>query len=232
MFHILFQKFNSFYESLFEKWGRFLAKYHIYVIIFVILLNTFLGFFIFRMEMITNSDVLFMPTDGEARLDEKQVKELFNSSYYLSNNFYMHQLLDLGTYGEIIFQTCETGSQTNSQDNILQEKYIDEIKMVNDYVLKNTFVTINESTFGYNDVCAKRNGRCLIDGEDLLSKDFYVEWLYDSMLKKTRIITEQEDIKGLNTESDEPESRSFQNEFNMYIKIGGGLTELSYTLGG
>jgi len=184
------------------------------------------------MEMITDSDVLFMPTDSEARSDEKHVKELFNSSYYLANNFYMHQLLDLGTYGELIFQTCETDSQTNIQDNILQEKFINEIKMVNDYVLKNTFVTINESTFGFNDVCAKRNGRCLIDGEDLLSKDFYVEWLYDSMLKKTRIITEQEDIKSLNTESDEPESRSFQNEFNMYIKIGGGLTELSYTLGG
>ena len=82
------------------------------------------------MEMITNSDVLFMPTDSEARSDEKHVKELFNSSYYLSNNFYMHQLLDLGTYGEIIFQTCETDSQTNIQDNILQEKYINEIKVL------------------------------------------------------------------------------------------------------
>lgn len=231
MFHILFQKFNYFYENCFEKWGRFLAKYHVYVIVIVLIMNVFLGLFLFRMEMITDSDALFMPTDSEARIDERHIKTIFNSSYYLPKNFYMHQLLDLGTFGEIIFQTCGSDLDSNVQNNILQEKYINEILKVNTYVIKNTYVTADNLTYGYNDVCARRNGKCLIDGEDLLSKDFYKDWVYDSMLKKTRMISEQQDIKSMNTEIDESESRSFQNEFNMYIKLGGGLTELTYNLG-
>ena len=223
MFHILFQKSNSFYESIFEKWGRFLAKYHVYIIVVAILLNVLLGLFLFRLEILTDSDALFMPTDSEARLDERHVKDIFKSSYYLTNNFYMHQMLDLGTYGELLFQTCE-------QENILQEKYMSEIKKINEYILKNTRVTLNDTNFGFEDVCARRNGKCLVDGEDLLSKDFYEDWLYDSMLKKTRLLKEREELKNGNSD-DEQEAKPIQSEFNMYIKMGGGLTELSYVLG-
>lgn len=230
MFHILFQKFNSFYERIFEKWGEFLAKYHVYVIIASISFNIFLSLFIFRLELITDTDVLFMPTDSQARIDEQQIKSIFNSTYYLENSYYMHQVLDLGTYAEINFQTCAKNPQFNTPDNILQEKYIKEINMVNDYVLKNTFVTLNNTKFSYADVCAKRNGKCLIDGEDLLSKEFYKDWLYDSMLKKTRMLKEQEDLR-VDSAEIENDSKPIQNEFRMYIKMGGGLTELTYNLG-
>ena len=77
MFHILFQKFNTLYETAFGLWGQFLAKYHVYTIIGSITINIILSLFIFRLELVTDTDELFMPTESEARIDEQHIKSIF-----------------------------------------------------------------------------------------------------------------------------------------------------------
>ncbi len=43
MFHILFEKFNKFYESLFKAYGRFLANYYLLIIIGAFVINFILS---------------------------------------------------------------------------------------------------------------------------------------------------------------------------------------------
>ena len=141
-----------------------------------------------RMTMITDTDKLFMPSESLAREHEKIIKDLFNSTK-MSENFFLHQITDLGTWAEINFRPCSTQLTNGESENILQEKYINEIIKVNDYLMKNTFLKINDTTkIGLEQVCAKRVGACLIDGLDLLTPDFYRKWLNESMYNKMKIL--------------------------------------------
>lgn len=179
------------------------------------------------MTMITDTDKLFMPSESLAREHEKIIKDLFNSTK-MSENFFLHQITDLGTWAEINFRPCSTQLTNGESENILQEKYINEIIKVNDYLMKNTFLKINDTTkIGLEQVCAKRAGACLIDGLDLLTPDFYRKWLNESMYNKMKILKEQELF---NSEEDS----SITNEFRFYVKqsvSGASLTDLTYNLG-
>ena len=240
MFHILFEKVNSFYEKIFSCYGRFLSKNYINVIVASFLINLLLSIGIYRIKVITDAEDLFMPIDSEAIKDELYLKTIFNDST-ITSNFYVHQLLDMGTWAEINFIPCATNKKQNHFENILQSKYMEEIVRINDHLLQNTFVQINDSfKLGFEHVCAKRNGKCTIEGRDLLGKDFYEEWIRKSMYEKTRIQKEKQenqllgisDISGSN-HSDEPSSKG-SNEFRFYFKITGldpDFTDLTYNLG-
>jgi len=225
MFHLLFEKVNNFNEKLFEKYGRLLSKYYIYAILGAFVLNLALGFGILRLKMITDADLLFMPVESDARADELKLKSIFNSSFELSNNFFIHQLLDLGSWAEINFRPCSL------DENVLQDKYLHEIAQINEFLLNRTYVVENGTQIGFQELCAKRNGQCLIDGEDLLNKEFYVDWLRRAMNKKTEKEKEQLELYG---KLEDEETKSSVNEFRFYMKFGllsASLTDLSYNLG-
>lgn len=205
MFHYLFERVNRFYENIFEKYGRFISKYYIYTIVGAFFLNLFLSAGMLRFNMIKDTDVLFMPQDSQARQDERLVKYIFNESARMTGDFFLHQILDLGTWAEVNFQTCE------SNENILGEEYIEQIRGVNQFLLANSLVQVNNSddsqVIGLEQVCARRNGKCLIDGLDLLSEEFYKRWLKSSMVRKQRFYDEQEIF--------EKSASSIANEFRL-----------------
>jgi hypothetical protein len=177
------------------------------------------------MKMITDADLLFMPVESDARADEQKLKSIFNTSFELSNNFFIHQLLDLGSWAEINFRPC------SADDNILQDKYLHEIAQINEFLLNNTHVLENGTRIGFQELCAKRNGQCLIDGEDLLNEEFYVDWLRRAMNKKTEKEKEQLELYG---KLEDEETKSSVNEFRFYMKfslLSASLTDLSYNLG-
>lgn len=191
MFHHLFEKANSFYEKSFGSYGRFLAKYHLIVIVGAFFLNLFLSAGMIRFHMITDADTLFMPEDSQARKDELLVKHIFNDSTKMTSDFFLHQILDLGTWAEINFQTCN-----NNDSNILRGPYLRLIKKINSHLLNKTtaetFLNNNHTTrtIKFEDVCARRNDECLIDGADLVSEQFYEIWLKDAMHRKQRFYDE------------------------------------------
>jgi hypothetical protein len=149
------------------------------------------------MVVISDAEELFMPVDSEAIENEKFLKSIYNESTQ-TPNFYLHQLLDLGKWAEINFLPCSSNADQNDYQNILEPRYFEEINRINDYVLKNTFVRVNETfKVGFEDVCARRNGRCTVEGADLLSRDFYIQWLAKSMQEKTRVQKEAKENKKL-----------------------------------
>lgn len=120
-------------------------------------MSRFKGIGLSRMTMITNTDTLFMPSDSIASKHEQIVLKLYNSTK-MSENFFLHQITDLGTWAEVNFRPVR--SLRYSDENVLQEKYLKAIRKVNDYLIKNSFVLLNDSSkkIGYDYVCAKRSG--------------------------------------------------------------------------
>ena len=257
MFSILFDKFNRFYERVFSAYGRFRSKFYMAIRMVVFGINAFLTCGILRMKMITDSDELYMPVDSLAKKHESDVKRIFEKSTNVAENFFLHQQLDLGTWAEVNFRSCqarpwnlvpEVLSTHDLQVNILTRDFIKRIAGVNEYILNKTVVHVNSThTITFNDVCAKRNGKCLIDGADLLDEEFYVDWLNDAMNSKTRSENEQAYFNDLGLEAKDESneatgsgseasssSATSSNPFRFYIKLkpdDTGLTDLTYNLG-
>ena len=218
MFHILFEKANSFYENLFRRYGRFLANFYIYVIIASFVLNCLLSLGISKFNLLTNSDDLFVPIDSQAKQDEKLIKSLFSDSRLKSEEFFLHQLADLGKWGEINFLTCP--NQNDEPDNILQEKYLSQIKTINDIIINSTIVHAGNQSIGFDRICAKQNGKCLIDGINLLKPKFY--------RKNLAKLMQARDAPDFDAEK--ARVKSISNQFSFYID-GKSFTNLNYNLG-
>ncbi len=186
MFHILFEKVNRFYEGFFKWYAKLLAKYYVYFIIMSVTLNLLLSLGIFKMTMITDSNLLFTPSDSEAVSNEMLIQKLFDENRTHTNDFYLHQQPEFGKWAEINFITCPTRSNdATSARNILNKNYLNKIKQINSLILNEILVTTaNNETFGFEKICAKQKGKCLVEGQNLLSPNFYEKKLKEFMQKK------------------------------------------------
>lgn len=223
MFHQLFEKVNKFYEYVFRSYGRLLSRFYVQSIVCTLLVNGVLLACMFNFKLIEDTDSLFMPMDSQARHDERLVKQLYNNNSKLTNDFFIHQLLDLGTWAEVNFQSCSPDSA-----NIINESLLMDVRAINDYLLRRSVVDANGTRIDFETVCARRNSRCLIDGVDLLDKQFYVNWLENSMDRKTRFYEEQEFLGSTDAQA------ALSKEFRFYIKFdssGPSITDLTYNLG-
>lgn len=205
MFHYLFDRVNLFYEKVFFNYGKFISRHYLKVIFVSFMVNFVLSLGMLRLNMITNVDNLFFPIKSQARQDETLVKNLFNNSKLASDDFYLHQIADFGTWAEVNFQTC-------SGENILNEDYLTKIKKIHELIL---------DMADYEQVCAKRNGQCLIDGVDLLDKQFYEKYLGESMQRKSSLYQWDQSYDRKN--------------FRFYVRFADsgniGFTDLTFNLG-
>ncbi|CAF0952022.1 unnamed protein product [Adineta steineri] len=161
-FEYLFIKFNTFYEKIFSSVGEQLGKkpYQFILISFILTGLCSLGFL--RLNMITNADVLFVPTDCKSVLDREIVAEKLPMNY---DEYYLHQDYDLGIYGDVIFLT-------NDYANIGRLNIRNELKRI--YILiQNINVTYNNQTYSYKDLCAKRDNQCVTEGDIFFRESFW-----------------------------------------------------------
>lgn len=242
MFHILYKKVNHFYESVFEVYGKFLAKHYVLVIVAALIVNVILSAGSFNLTMVTDADELFIPQNGVAKRDEFHIKELFAPVIFYffyslffkfvnlvlilkdkldSNDFFLHQLADFGSWTEVNFLTCNKDGQ---YDNILQPYYLKKIAHIHKQLVENTVVKVNNKTINFESICARQQGRCLIDGLDLTEPLFYETQLAKFSRRKDTLDRETKKLNVFKSKSNK------KNEFRFFIN-GMSLTDLTYNLG-
>jgi hypothetical protein len=177
-FENLYGKFNKFYEKIFSKYGLFISKYPIWIIMSSLIINIILSSGILKMKLIVETDELFMVSTSEAIKNEKFFKNLFNNSEYVHKEYYAHQLFDLGTGAEINFRVRD-----NPNSNILEKQYLNEILRLHEMILKNINPVYGNKTISFEDVCAKRNDKCWIEGVDVLNTNEFFNFLNESSAK-------------------------------------------------
>ena len=147
--------------------------------------------------------------------------------------------LIIGTWAEINFMP-----RIGGDENILQPMYIEEIARIHAHLMNNTVVWMDNGTqrVDFEHVCARRNGKCIVDGLDLLDKDFYVVWLQRTMNEKARSLKEKAKLRldstkngTVKAEEEDEEDEKKTNDFRFYFQLGGGneirMTDLTYNLG-
>ena len=213
VFEILFEKFNRFYETVFHKHGLFVSKYPKLIITVSLLVNILLALGAFKIKMIKDTDELFMLMNSEAKRDEKIFSNIFDKSSELNNKeFYLHQMFDLGTGAEIMFRVREDANK-----NLLERKFFDEILKIHRNILENVVVKNVNETIKFEDVCAKRLGKCWIEGSDLLYGDGFFNYL-----KTSSMLLRQ-------NETDSAVDSSLED--NIYFSENGGMNFLAAVLG-
>jgi hypothetical protein len=222
MFELLFERFNQFYESLFFRYGKFLSKHYAPVILVSLVVGLVLSSGLFQFKVISNPDDLYMTIDSTARTNEARLKRLFNTTENNENKFFVHQLLDVGTWAEINFHP-----KPNASDNIIDKVYFDEIRHVHarilDEILVNDTNTNRTQLVGYMNLCAKRLRRCAIEGVGLLDDDFF-EFLRKNSLKLSPSNSTSDDATH---DNDDP----LLNSNLIYIDNRLAFNDLTFSLG-
>jgi hypothetical protein len=81
------------------------------------------------------------------------------------DEYYLHQDYDLGIFGDVIFIA-------NDYASIARPIVRKELQRI--YILmQNINITYNNQTYYYKDLCAKRNGQCVIEGDIFFRETFW-----------------------------------------------------------
>jgi hypothetical protein len=82
------------------------------------------------------------------------------------DEFYFHQLSDLGHYGSVIFTV---------DDNIINQTYKTEIEQFDEIVMNISVQSADGQTYFYRDLCARNKNKCSVWGLWYLDEFFWKE---------------------------------------------------------
>lgn len=178
----LYEDVEKFFGDIFAYYARFVVRFPLYFIIFPVLICGLLGLGLLKIEYEYRVEKLYTPVDGKALRDKSHILGLFSEMEggTGSENFYSHQQVSEGSYSEVIV-TCKTEEcncrNINNKNNILNNQTITEVIDLYNYILGN--VTVIETNQTYQDLCAKRNGVCVVNGK----------WVLDLLLENNKCLT-------------------------------------------
>lgn len=115
-------------------------------------------------------DLLFIPTDSQSVQDQKIISNLLPINY---DEYFLHQDYDLGRFAEVIFVASDYG-------NIARPLVRKELTRIF-ALMQKINVTYQNQTYFYPDVCAKRSGECVTEG-DIFFRESFWQRLHDKQL--------------------------------------------------
>ncbi|XP_021371587.1 patched domain-containing protein 3-like isoform X1 [Mizuhopecten yessoensis] len=168
-------------SKMFAIYGKVLTRYPCTAIIICFLLNGLLGVNIQWITFDSDLESVYTPTNSQAVQDRNQVESLFSD--FTATNYHQQSMASLGPFGEVIIKHFENG-------NVLNRSYQLEIKRVVNFVYDFTVNETANSRYQYETVCARRSGKCVIDGDFLLETAFWDRFengfINETMLKANK----------------------------------------------
>ncbi|CAC5415534.1 unnamed protein product [Mytilus coruscus] len=165
MLYELQQKVENVCGHVFEKYGRFIARHPMKVILMVVFIDIGLGVGLLRLDIESGLEQ-YTPTDSTASKNREQIRKLFIVNG--SENFYQQSLTDLGFYGSVIIERKDG-------ENILDSSLWGDISTI--YNIINTTAAYDSTigSFTYTDICAKRFSSCVVEGDLIFSASFMAD---------------------------------------------------------
>ena len=158
----LFEDVESFFGDIFAWYGRILAKHPVVFILISLISCLLMGFGLFNLSYETKVETLYTPHNSEALNDRQKLQDIFPDD--TRDAFYGHQLVQPATFADLIFRVKDP-----SNGNTLSTETIAEVQEIHAQIVT---VTLDDEGRGhsYNDLCAMRNGSCVVDGLDILQE--------------------------------------------------------------
>ncbi|XP_069116344.1 patched domain-containing protein 3-like [Argopecten irradians] len=148
---------------VFEMYGRLVSRYPMAIIIVCLLVNcTLFGVGILYVESETDTEILYTPRGARVYKDKAHLEKIFTDKS--GSNFYPRGIIGLN-------KECHVIIQTKNGSNILTPSFLEEIKRVDAFV-RNISESENATSSTFSDVCALRNGKCVVSGDFLFTENF------------------------------------------------------------
>ncbi len=157
----LYEDVETFFGDIFAFYGKLVARWPIAFILCPLVICVLLGLGLCNICYEYHRLDLFASVDSPAKTDFDRLSTLFGDSS--NESFYPHQQLTQPVCASIIV------SNKDNAGNIMDIETIAKIKNIYNQI-KNITVIHESKEYRLEDVCAIRNGRCLIEGEDILGE--------------------------------------------------------------
>ena len=188
MFKLVNRKLRKFYDLIAKSFISIIVKNAIWLILFYLIISTLLSLGLFQVKFNMDTDSLTMVRNSPSMNDAKVINQTFTFDQH--KRHFINKLLDLGHYIEIIVSVKSPNSAfRHSNEDLLKS----EFNMINETILKEfnklydsivnlsinetvtnvvysldsnkTFnQTIHKSLSYMKDLCARRYGKCSIEG--------------------------------------------------------------------
>jgi len=133
----------------FDRYGRFVFRNPIQIIVVVIILNGGLGVGMMTLKQDTDVSRVYTPMNSQASKDEERLLTLFPDTS--STDFYSYQRILQPKYATVLVRA--------SSGNVLDPSIV--ASLIHIHMVVNNISVTNP----FQDVCAKRSGQCVIDGD-------------------------------------------------------------------
>ncbi|XP_061184546.1 patched domain-containing protein 3-like [Saccostrea echinata] len=170
------EKCKSFYEKhegcvggAFEKFGGFVSRHPIKILIICIVVNLALLIGIKNLSVENDIEILYTPENSQAFKDRDFLKNVYSDP--TTSNFQSYQLATYGRYADIMIISRD-------KLNIMNQTFIDEMNNVDRYIQTSiNFTDVSGLSYKYPEICALDNTGCHIRGSTILKANFQKEFV-------------------------------------------------------
>lgn len=148
------------FEKTFEKHALLIAEHAWKIAIICFVLNVLFGFGLVTLELNNNIEDIYFPIHTQTERNIEELSEIFPDKS--GTDFYEHTSVKPPMYGEVIIRTDNYG-------NVFNETVMEEIDRLISVVYNNVTVKSEfEGKIYYKDVCARRDGKCVVSGMEFV----------------------------------------------------------------
>ncbi|XP_023209847.1 patched domain-containing protein 3-like [Centruroides sculpturatus] len=138
-------------SSFYYRLGRQISQKPAYFFAFPIIITAILSFGFLRIKLERDPTILYSVQHGRAMTEMRNLQKLFPMNY--SSNFDIIRAISTENSIHVMF-TASDGGNMIKKDIFYRILTLDE-------QIRNMEVTLNHSTFKYEDICATNEGQCL-----------------------------------------------------------------------
>ena len=211
---------EKFFGDIFAFYGKLVARWPLAFILLPLIVCALLGLGLCNITYEYHRQALFASDQSLAQDDFDRLGTLYGDTSDIS--FYSYQQLTQPVRASIII------SNDDKNGNIMDVDTKNKIRIICDTV-RNLTVSHDGKQYGLQDICGTRDGRCVIDGEDIIDETLPVTTSYTekpldanttNFDKDKRLIIKvpfdsPSSVSGIGTEAGKPRAKAARLRFNI-----------------
>lgn len=155
----LYEDVEHFFGDIFASYGRIVARFPYTFVGISLLTCSLLGLGLLNISYEYHVERLYAPMESQALTDQARLLKLFPDKS--TDDFYPRQSIISSSYGSVLITTTLPG------DNLLVSPTFKEVLGLYDFIYNVTFLHEGRE-YHYDDVCAKREDKCVVEGGDII----------------------------------------------------------------
>ena len=166
----LYEDVEMFFGAIFAWYGRLISSRPFIFMIPPVLICSFLSVGLMNVKFEYHLYDMYAPLDGQTLHDQHHLEQLFGNANM--NQFYSNQLLNSGKFIAIILS--HNYGNTSLHDDAGQGNNLHAEEVIT-WISTNITTKVNNITYGFEDLCARRGNLCYVEMKEVTVSDTSVD---------------------------------------------------------